>query len=157
MSRLCHALTLEEMCTCYTQHQYYRPACEWIDGTVVDLQPGVVTFNFQKTNKPVNIHKHTFTNYSKQESKNMGTRIQFPLEFAFGLTVHKAQGLALNRVCIDCRNMTNSGQIGVSVGRAKAKRVLRIINVNKYLLRPHPQSVCYYYQGLSAPLKEDCT
>ena len=48
MSRLCHALTLEEMCTCSTQHQYYRPACEWIDGTVVDLQPGVITFNFQK-------------------------------------------------------------------------------------------------------------
>ena len=68
---------------------------------------------------------------------------------------HKA--LRLRIVRIDCRNMTNSGQIGISVGRAKAKRDLRIINVNKYLLRPHPQSVCDYYQGVSAPLKEDCT
>ena len=72
-------------------------------GTVADLQPEVIIVNFHTINKHLRIQRHTFTNYSKQERKNIGTRIQFPLELAFALTLHKAQGLTLDRVCIDCR------------------------------------------------------
>ena len=39
--------------------------------------------------------------------------------------------------------MTNSGQIGVSVGRANAKK------------RSDPQSVSEYYQGVYAPLNDE--
>ena len=160
VSHLCHApkaLHLKKGAPVILNFNITDQLVNGLMGTVEDLQPDVIIVQFPKINKHLRIQRHTFTNYSKQERKNIGTRIQFPLELAFALTVHKAQGLTLDRVCIDCRNMTNSGQIGVSVGRAKAKKGLRIMNFNKYLVRPHPQSVSEYYKGVSAPLKDDCT
>jgi len=49
-----------------------------------------------------------------------------PLSLAYALTVHKAQGLTLESVIVDCRNIRQPGQLGVAVGRAKTREGLQL-------------------------------
>lgn len=40
----------------------------------------------------------TFSVYSPRLNTNTAVREQYPLKLAFGLTIHKAQGMTLNRL-----------------------------------------------------------
>jgi len=58
--------------------------------------------------------------------------MQFPLRLSFALTVHKAQGLTLERVSVDCWSMHQYGQIAVALSRATAKKGLQVKNLVKH-------------------------
>jgi hypothetical protein len=53
--------------------------------------------------------------------------------------VHKAQGLTLDCVEVDFRNMNCPGQIGVAVGRAVKTDGLRVINFDKCYMNKQPE------------------
>ncbi|XP_052271830.1 uncharacterized protein LOC127872545 [Dreissena polymorpha] len=44
------------------------------------------------------------------------------------MTIHKSQGLTLNRLEVDCHQIFKPGQLGVALGRAKSSEGLRVIN-----------------------------
>ena len=56
----------------------------------------------------------------------MACRSKIPLRLAYALTFHKAQGLTLDRVVVNCRIMHRPGQLGVAVGRTSVKRGLHV-------------------------------
>lgn len=58
---------------------------------------------------------------------------QFPLVPAYGLTVHKAQGMTLDIVNIDGRKISfAAGQVYVAISRCSTKKGLRIQNANMF-------------------------
>ena len=69
-----------------------------------------------------------YCRYDAVEGKDVCTRQQIPLRLAFGTTIHKVQGLTLDYVEIDCRDMFAAGQLGVALGRAKNTKTVRIKN-----------------------------
>jgi hypothetical protein len=71
--------------------------------------------------------------------------MQFPLRLSFALTVHKAQGLTLERVSVDCRSMHQYGQIAVTLSKATAKKGLQVKNFSKTLLRKPPKIISDFY------------
>jgi hypothetical protein len=83
----------------------------------------------------------TFSVYDPKLSKDIAFRKQIPVELAYALTFHKAQGMTLPRLEVDCRNMWQPGQVGVAVGRATNKAGLRVVNFVERQSRPHPASV----------------
>ena len=127
-------------------------------GKVISVSTDTVGVFFPSLNKQVPVKKSSFTHYSAEKQNIIASRYQFPLNLAFALTVHKAQGMTLERLKIDCRHMNNPGQIGVAVGRASLKRGLCIINFRQSLLRRHPASVSDFYSTTSCPLQKnrDC-
>ena len=50
------------------------------------------------------------------------------------MTIHKTQGLTLDRVEVDGDNIFSAGQLGVAIGRTTKKKNLRLLNF-------HPKSV----------------
>lgn len=70
---------------------------------------------------------------------------QFPIVPAYGLTVHKAQGMTLDVVNIDGRKINfAAGQVYVAISRCRTKKGLRIQNANMF--QPFTrQSVENYY------------
>ena len=58
---------------------------------------------------------------------------QFPIVPAYGLTVHKAQGMTLDIVNIDGRKINfDAGQVYVAISRCRTKKGLRIQNANMF-------------------------
>ena len=58
---------------------------------------------------------------------------QFPIVPAYGLTVHKAQGMTLDIVNIDGRKINfSAGQVYVAISRCRTKKGLRIQNANMF-------------------------
>lgn len=92
-------------------------------------------FSFLNSKKTVKIHSYNFSVYSKELHRDVDSRRQIPMNLAFAMTTHNAQGLTLDRIEIDCRYMTNPGQIGVAVGRCRNMKGLRIINYSKHLVK----------------------
>ena len=69
--------------------------------------------------------------------------------------MHKAQGLTLDCVEVDCRNMNFPGQLGVAVGRAVKTDGLRVINFDKCYMHKQPESLEFFYKSDSALMRED--
>ena len=83
-------------------------------GTVVPVQPNHITVQFDHTNKPYDVEKvkSRFT-----IMKNFYIyRKQFPLILAYGVTIHKHQGLSLDCVIVDLSDKVFSpGMVYVAV------------------------------------------
>ena len=93
--------------------------------------------------------------YRSQCRTDIASRVQFPLLLAFALTVHKAQGMSLPRVQVDCSGMTTPGQLGVAIGRATSKSGLRVLNFRRDLVSRHPTSVYDFSQTDSIPFNQN--
>ena len=92
------------------------------------------------------IERYSFTKYYPNTNKCIASRLQFPLRLAFATTIHKAQGMTLPMVEVNCKNAKFPGQKGVAVGRAKSSKGLRVINYNPYLCKPHSKEVRDFYE-----------
>ena len=53
---------------------------------------------------------------------------QIPLELSNGMTIHKSQGMNLEKVIVDCRKIN---QTGVAIGRATRVDGLQVLNFRK--------------------------
>ncbi|XP_041372818.1 LOW QUALITY PROTEIN: ATP-dependent DNA helicase PIF1-like [Gigantopelta aegis] len=77
------------------------------DGPTIQFDSGILK-----------VEKTTFSLFSPKENVIKAERYQYPIAFAFALTIHKAQGLTLQHLIVNCNNIFQPGQLGVAVGRA---------------------------------------
>lgn len=91
------------------------------------------------------IKRETFSVFNRKECKNVATRHQLPLLLAYSITIHKAQGMTLDRVEVDASNIFAPGQLGVAIGRARNKKGLRVLGFNSsHLIQVSPDVVKFY-------------
>lgn len=88
--------------------------------------------------------------FEKKEFSGKQERIiyrveQFPFVPAYGLTVHKAQGMTLDVVNIDGRRINfAAGQVYVAISRCTTKQGLRIANAGSFRAFTRPSVDGYY-------------
>lgn len=100
-------------------------------GIVKDFTKDSVTVFFESIKSTVTVRKHLFTVYDINLKREVASRKQIPLKLAYAFTVHKAQGMTLEHLEVDCRNMNFPGQLGVAIGRAVSVEGLRVLNFTK--------------------------
>lgn len=118
------------------------------------IQQDFITVLFQD-GKIIKIHKYTFSVFNQLMKRNVAARKQFPLKLAFALTVHKSQGLSLDRVEVHCSEINVPGQIGVAIGRATNKKGLRVINSHPRLVTRQPQFIADLIKSQSDEIMAD--
>lgn len=94
-------------------------------GTVQTLNKDSVIVQFTSMNSEphtVELKPEPFTVFSSLDNKVIATRRQIPICLAFSVTIHKAQGLTLQRVEVDASCIFAPGQLGVAIGRATEKK-----------------------------------
>ena len=105
----------------------------------------------------MSIRLFTFAVYDPRVNCNLASRRQVPLKAAFAMTVHKAQGMTLDCVAVDCHLINRPGQLGVAIGRATSLTRLQLTNFNAASCRvKQPDSVYEFYAtSCSQPLADD--
>lgn len=89
------------------------------------------------------------------DNKIVASRQQIPVVLAYGMTIHKAQGLTIDRVIVDCSNIFKAGQLGVAIGRAKKKKGLQLLNFEPKVVITPTETIFDFYKLQSLPLCED--
>lgn len=72
------------------------------------------------------IPKHKFEYYYNE--RVVAERLQYPLKLAYGITIHKSQGMTLDKLVVDCARIFERGQAYVAMSRVKTLDGLYIKN-----------------------------
>ena len=72
------------------------------------------------------IPQNTFEYY--YNDRVVAQRIQYPLRLAYGITIHKSQGMTLDKLVVDCARIFERGQAYVAMSRVKTLNGLYLKN-----------------------------
>jgi ATP-dependent DNA helicase PIF1 len=81
--------------------------------------------------------------------KEIASRSQIPLDHGWALSIHKSQGMTLDRVSINLCKVFEFGQSYVALSRAKSLEGLCIQNyINAQCIKAHPKVIAFYQSCL---------
>jgi len=102
-----------------------------INGSCGDIQnfnEDTITVKFDN-GEVADIPRHRFEYY--YHDKLTAERTQFPLKLAYGITIHKSQGMTLDKLVVDCSRIFEKGQAYVAMSRVKTLNGLYLKNFSK--------------------------
>ena len=102
-------------------------------GFVKDMRDDEIVIYFEDINETHTIKRHNFTIYDKKKNINAAERYQFPIQLAYGITIHKSQGMTLDKVIVHCEEIFQAGQLSVAIGRATSVNGLQLKGYRKGL------------------------
>ncbi len=88
------------------------------------------------------ITKHDFEFYNNEVL--IAVRKQFPLRLAYGITIHKSQGMSLDKLVVDCSRIFEKGQAYVALSRIKTLEGLYLFNFNPQKVMVDEKVVDFY-------------
>lgn len=129
---------------CRVMYLKNKHSCNIFNGScgyVTDIQEESVTVKFDNGYKE-KFYKEPFFYYENETY--IGTRFQIPFILAYAITIHKAQGLTLDEVVIDCRSAFEHGQVYVALSRVKKLENLYILGFNAYKVYADKKAQLFY-------------
>jgi len=116
-------------------------------GTVVELNPKSVKVEFDNGYTGYLVKEMWETTDKKGDI--LATFEQIPLKLAYALTIHKSQGMTIDKLTIDCSDIFEEGQFYVAISRVIDTKNLTLIGFKKYHIRANQKAVAYYKQFLN--------
>ena len=96
---------------------------------------------FDKIDEPKIIKKHSWY----IESDNHYTIRQIPIILSWAITIHKSQGLSIEKALIDIgNNIFEYGQTYVALSRVKSLDGLYLTKLNTRKIKAHPKVIQFY-------------
>lgn len=117
-------------------------------GVVEDFHDDSVLISFDNGETEL-IPRHKFEHY--YNDKVVATRLQYPLKLAYGITIHKSQGMTLDKLVVDCARIFEKGQAYVAMSRVKTIAGLYLKNFNKSKVMVN-EKVANFYDNMISEL-----
>lgn len=80
----------------------------------------------------------------KVVSRAKGTRDQIPLRLAWAISIHRSQGMTMNRIIIDTKGFSMPGMCYVALSRARSLDGVRIVNMSYSDIKADPSAINFY-------------
>ena len=116
--------------------------------TVRRIRGAEITVTFRDSGADYTLHREIWENFGygfdedtgNVERKVLGTFSQYPLRLAWAITIHKSQGLTLDKVIVDAGRSFAAGQVYVALSRCRSLEgmVLRSL-ITPSALREEPR------------------
>lgn len=90
------------------------------------------------------INVHTVNSYMPDGTTVKASMTQMPFKLAYFITIHKSQGMTLERACVDMSSIFAEGQVYVACSRVKTLDGLFIKNCNLRSIKANPAVVAFY-------------
>lgn len=71
-------------------------------------------------------------------------RLQIPLMLGWALTVHKCQGMTLDKVIVSLKGVFEAGQAYVALSRVRSLEGMRLVNFSPRLVRANKAALAFY-------------
>lgn len=97
-------------------------------GEIKSFNGNTITIKFDN-GETADIPRHKFEYY--YHDKIAAERTQYPLKLAYGITIHKSQGMTLDKLVVDCSRIFERGQAYVAMSRVKTLDGLYLRNFSK--------------------------
>ena len=97
-------------------------------GKIIEFKENTITVKFDN-GVTSSIPKHKFEYY--YHDKIAAERTQYPLRLAYGITIHKSQGMTLDKLVVDCSRIFERGQVYVAMSRVRTIDGLYIKSFSK--------------------------
>ena len=125
-------------------HNFAKGLINGSCGVVLKIEADSILVKFDNGIEE-SITKNTFEYY--KEGELVSSRDQYPLRLAYGITIHKSQGMTLDKLVVDCNRIFECGQAYVALSRIKTLDglYLRSFNPNKVVVN---EEVINFYDSL---------
>jgi ATP-dependent exoDNAse (exonuclease V) alpha subunit len=113
-------------------------------GTIVqfdDMRNPVVKID--RTGKVLTFERHRWE-LKNYKDEMLASFDQIPLKLAYGITIHKSQGLTLDEAVIDCQKIFAPGQAYVALSRVKDSAGLYLRNWDSKLVKADQHALQFY-------------
>jgi len=108
----------------------------------------VVKFETNNGDKELMVYPEEFT--IEGQGKVLAKRLQVPLRLAYAITIHKCQGMTLNKVEMSLKDVFEPGQAYVALSRVSSLEGLRLLDFSPQVVRAHPR-VVQFYREMNSP------
>ncbi|XP_060601956.1 uncharacterized protein LOC132755165 [Ruditapes philippinarum] len=126
-----------------------------LKGYVKYLEEDTISVYFSAINETHNIKRYLFSKYSVTKKSVVAQREQFPLVLGYSMTIHKAQGMTLENVVVNCTGIFQPGQFSVAIGRAVSSNGLQLLNYRKGICYLPKAVVSDFYKTESCQFLND--
>ena len=119
--------------------------CNGSLGIITSIEPNFISVLFvvkgKFMEKPMEIERCEFATSVGKTAEIVMT--QFPLTLAYSSSIHRCQGLTLDRLRVDCSNLFASGMLYVALSRARELEHICLLGFNPKSLISDPRAIAF--------------
>jgi hypothetical protein len=124
------------------------PAQRWVNGTLgqvesVNSAQGKLRITLVESGYSVEVERVSF-NLLDAEGTEIASARNFPVNLAYATTIHKSQGMTLDRILVDLRNLWEPGQAYVAMSRVKTGAGLALSGWSRSSIKMDPAVATFY-------------
>ena len=130
---------------------------DYVNGSraiVLECRQASAVVRVEATGREVEVGRHTWEMLDGN-GRTAATFSQLPLRLAWAMTIHKSQGMSLDRVAVDLSGVFERGQAYVALSRARSLEGLSLdVPLEPRAVFAHPEIVAFYRSspGSTTPL-----